>query len=108
MIWLIFLVIFLFISVAAASLLKRFKEKKLIDVRSINKAAVYVKFINNFKLAEEEERRKRFDRALDHYKIALQMLESTTEQDDLIIQNIDMLKNKIKLLDNRGKKVHNK
>jgi hypothetical protein len=105
---LIFLAVFLVIGITAAYLVKNIKERKILDIKNINKAAVYVKFINNFKLAEEMEKKRNFDQALLHYKSALQILTGIPDKDDLVIQNIDSLKLKIKILDNNKKKVHNK
>lgn len=105
---LIFLVIFIAIGVFAAYLVKNIKERKILDIKSINKAAVYVKFINNYKLAEEMEKKRDFEKALIHYRSALQTLSDISDKDDLVIQNIDALKIKIKILDNSKKKVHNK
>jgi len=105
---LIFLAIFVVIGITAAHLVKNIKEKKILDIKNINKAAVYVKFINNFKLAEEMEKKRNFEKALFHYRSALQILSDIPDKDDLVVQNIDFIKIKIKTLDNNNKKVHNK
>lgn len=105
---LIFLAIFIVIGVIAAILLKLLKEKKLKDIENIHKAAVYVKFINNFKQADELEKKGKFSQAVQFYAAARQVLIEIPDKDELVVENINNIENKIKALDKRGKKVHNK
>jgi hypothetical protein len=104
----IFLAIFIVIGVIASLLLKLLKEKKLLDIENINKAAVYVKFLNDFKQAEELEKRGKYSQSIIFYSEALQILSGIPDKDELVVDNINNIENKIKTLDKRGKKVHNK
>jgi NADH:ubiquinone oxidoreductase subunit 3 (subunit A) len=105
---LIFIAIFIVIGVIASILVRLLKEKKLQDIKNIHKAAVYVKFINNFKQAEELEKKGEYNQAIQFYAAALQILIKIPDKDELVMENINNIENKIKTLDKRQKKVHNK
>jgi len=104
----IFLAIFIVIGVIAAALVKLLREKKLQDIKNIQKASVYVKFINNFKQAEELDKKGKYSQAVQFYAAALQILTEIPDKDELVAENINNIENKIKTLDKREKKVHNK
>lgn len=104
----IFFAIFLVIGMIAAVLARILKEKKLLEINNIQKASVYVKFINIYKKAEDSENRGETVEAVQYYERALQLLRDIPNKDELLIENINNIENKIKILDNRQKKVHNK
>jgi len=98
---LIFLAIFIVIGVIVAVLVKLLREKKLQDIKNIHKTALYVKFINNFKRAEELEKKGKYSEAVQFYRNALQILTNISDKDELVEENINNIENKIKVLDKR-------
>ena len=76
----------------------RVRKQKAKQIRSLN-LANYVTFINNFKLAEEEEQKGNTKIAIMHFRKALENLEQEENPDELVQETIDEIKERLAALE---------
>lgn len=97
----IFIVVLFFLGIiyVVVRLSKAITEEKVKSFSKIGSVTNYVMFASNFKKAEEFEKMNKLADAKEYYKAALRNLKEIDLKDDLVIENINKIEEKLKKLD---------
>lgn len=97
-VFLVILIVVLAIIWIALNINIYLRRKRARQIRSLN-LAHYVTFVNNFKLAEEEEKKGNIKLAIIHFRKALENLEREENPDEIVLETIDEIKQRLAALE---------
>ena len=97
-IFMVVLIVVLLIIWIALKLNIKVRSQKLQQIKKQNLGS-YVTFLNNFNIAEEEEKKGNIKIARIHFEKALRVLEEEENPDDLVTETIAEVKERIAALE---------
>lgn len=92
------LIVVLFVAWLALKLNIRVRRKRATEIKHLNLSG-YITFVKNFKLGEEAEKAGDSHEALKHFRLALSNLEEEEKPDELTLETIEEVKNRISALE---------